>query len=227
MHAAFVSESTVLLRGSGYVAFDGKPPDKAIHAGVASTYAHTTAPLRRLVDRYVGEVCVAVSGGTDVPEWARAALPELPETMDVSNRLAHQYEAGIVSTVEAAVLESSVGQTFEAVVVDVDERRRRRHGATERSLRSPPTATATTATRRARRRRARRADVQETAPRPLRSCLSVCGRVRRSGVSGRGCARRPRTPQSPKSTSRASSTAVSASRIAVNACRSASSIGQP
>jgi exoribonuclease R len=121
MHAAFVSESTVLLRGSKYVAFDGKSPDGVVHAGVASTYAHTTAPLRRLVDRYVGEVCVAVSADTDVPEWARSALPDLPETMDVSNRLAHQYEAGIVSTVEAAVLESSVGQTFRAVVVDVDE----------------------------------------------------------------------------------------------------------
>ncbi|MBA3375851.1 MAG: RNB domain-containing ribonuclease, partial [Actinobacteria bacterium] len=121
MHAAFVSESTVLLRGSGYLAFDGESPDKAVHAGVASTYAHTTAPLRRLVDRYVGEVCVAVSNDSAVPEWARSALPDLPETMDVSNRRAQQYESGIVSTVEAAVLQSSVGRTFQAVVVDVDE----------------------------------------------------------------------------------------------------------
>jgi len=121
MHAAFVSESTVLLRGSGYLAFDGKPPEKAVHAGVASTYAHTTAPLRRLVDRYVGEVCLAVSSGSAVPKWARSALPDLPETMDVSNRRAQQYESGIVSTVEAAVLEPSVGRTFQAVVVDIDE----------------------------------------------------------------------------------------------------------
>ncbi len=121
MHAAFVSESTVLLRGSGYLAFDGESPNEAVHAGVASTYAHTTAPLRRLVDRYVGEVCVAVSGGVAVPDWARSTLPSLPETMDESNRRAQQYESGIVSTVEAAVLESSVGDTFQAVVVDVDE----------------------------------------------------------------------------------------------------------
>ena len=120
MHAAFVSESTVLLRGSGYLAFDGESPDKAVHAGVASTYAHTTAPLRRLVDRYVGEVCV--SGRVAVPDWARSMLPGLPETMDVSNRRAQQYESGIVSTVEAAVLERSIGETFQAVVVDVDER---------------------------------------------------------------------------------------------------------
>ena len=121
VHAAFVSESTVVLRGSGYIAFEGRTPDKAAHAGVASTYAHATAPLRRLVDRYVGEVCLAVSRDADIPAWARSALPALPETMDVSNRRAQQYESGIVSTVEAAVLEPSVGKTFQAVVVDVDE----------------------------------------------------------------------------------------------------------
>ena len=60
----------------------------------APTYAHTTAPLRRLVDRYVGEVCVAVSAGAEVPDWVRAALPALPETMEQSNRRAQQYEAG-------------------------------------------------------------------------------------------------------------------------------------
>jgi exoribonuclease R len=119
--AAVLSEATVLLRGAGYVAFDGSSPKEAVHAGVASTYAHTTAPLRRLVDRYVGEVCLAISAGEDVPEWARAALPDLPETMETSNNRAHQYEGGIVSAVEAAVLEKSVGRTFEAVVVEVDE----------------------------------------------------------------------------------------------------------
>ena len=73
------------------------------------------------MDRYVGEVCVAISGGADIPDWARSALSGLPETMSVSNRRAQQYESGIVSTVEAAVLEPSIGETFQAVVVDVDE----------------------------------------------------------------------------------------------------------
>jgi exoribonuclease R len=120
-HAAFLAESTVLLRGSGYAAFDGEVPAQAAHAGVGAPYAHTTAPLRRLVDRYVGEVCVAVSAGTDVPEWVRSALPQLPDTMETSTRRAQQYEAGIISTVEAALLEDRVGETFEAVVVEVDE----------------------------------------------------------------------------------------------------------
>jgi exoribonuclease R len=40
--------------------------------------------------------------------------------MEQSAQKAGQYEAGIVSTLEAAVLERRLGQTFEAVVVDVD-----------------------------------------------------------------------------------------------------------
>ena len=59
--------------------------------------------------------------GQQVPDWADAALPGLPETMERSNRKAQQYEAGIISTVEAALLEHRVGETFEAVVVEVDE----------------------------------------------------------------------------------------------------------
>jgi exoribonuclease R len=120
-HAAVLAETTVLLRGSGYLGFDGEAPADAVHAGVGAAYAHATAPLRRLVDRYVGEVCVAVSAGDDVPSWARAALTGLPETMERSNRRAHQYNGAIVSIVEAAVLARSVGRVFEAVVIETDE----------------------------------------------------------------------------------------------------------
>jgi exoribonuclease R len=67
-----------------------------------------------------------------VPAWVRSALPELPETMERSNRRAQQYEAGIVSTVEAAVLERRVGETFDAVVVEVDD------GGGSVQLREPP-----------------------------------------------------------------------------------------
>ena len=120
-HAAFLVESTVLLRGSGYAAFDDEVPSQPAHAGVGASYAHATAPLRRLVDRYVSEVCVAVSAGDEVPEWASSALPQLPQTMEESNKRAQQYEAGIISTVEAAVLKPRVGEIFDAVVVEVDE----------------------------------------------------------------------------------------------------------
>ena len=62
-HAALLEEATSLLRGAGYTAFDGGVPEHATHAAVAAAYAHATAPLRRLVDRYVGEVCLALCAG--------------------------------------------------------------------------------------------------------------------------------------------------------------------
>jgi exoribonuclease R len=120
-HAALLNEAASLLRGSGYAAFDDEVPTNTRHAGVGAEYAHTTAPLRRLVDRYVGEVCVSVSSRTAIPDWVHEGLPELPAIMERSTRRAQQYEAGIVSTLEAAVLRENVGDTFPAVVVEVDK----------------------------------------------------------------------------------------------------------
>jgi exoribonuclease R len=119
--AALLQQAAGVMRGSGYSAFAGRAPKDPVHAALASTYAHTTAPLRRLVDRYVGEACVALSAGKEPAEWVLAALPELPAVMEQSAQKASQYEAGIVSTLEAAVLQRRVGKTFEAVVVDVDD----------------------------------------------------------------------------------------------------------
>ena len=119
--AALLQQAAGVMRGSGYTAFAGRAPNDPVHAALASTYAHTTAPLRRLVDRYVGEACVALSAGKEPAEWVLSALHELPAVMEQSAQRASQYEAGIVSTLEAAVLQRRVGDTFEAVVVDVDD----------------------------------------------------------------------------------------------------------
>ena len=121
--AALLVEAGGLLRGSAYTWFEGRPPKEPEHAALASTYAHTTAPLRRLVDRYVGEACIALSKGREVPEWVRTELPALPEVMARSSGRAGQYEAGIVSIVEAALLAPRIGDTFEAIVVELHERR--------------------------------------------------------------------------------------------------------
>jgi exoribonuclease R len=117
--AAFRSEATVLLRGAGYTAFDGSLPHQLVHSAVAAPYAHTTAPLRRLVDRFVSEVCLAVSQGQAVPEPVRAALPLLPDLMAEGDRRASSLERACVDLVEATVLAPHVGKTFTAVVVDV------------------------------------------------------------------------------------------------------------
>lgn len=120
-HAAMVVACTRLLRGSGYAAFDGDAPENVEHSAIASTYAHVTAPLRRLVDRYAQEVCVAICADEPIPEWVRAALPGLPETMAGSGRRASQYQNAALNLCEATLLAERLGETFDGVVVEVDE----------------------------------------------------------------------------------------------------------
>jgi exoribonuclease R len=125
-HAAMVNACARLLRGSGYVAFDGEMPADPQHAALASEYAHVTAPLRRLGDRYAGEVCLALCAGTEVPPWVLAALPGLPKTLQASGARSRAYERQVVDLVEAGVLRARVGEVFDGVVVDVDEKDPRR-----------------------------------------------------------------------------------------------------
>ncbi|WP_030321657.1 RNB domain-containing ribonuclease [Streptomyces flavochromogenes] len=122
-HAAFLQECTTLLRGAGYTVFtDGHIPTPAVHAAVADEYTHCTAPLRRLVDRYAGELCVAAVAGDEPPEWVRAALPALPDEMADGSRRANTVERESVDIVEAALLRERVGEIFDAYVIDVKER---------------------------------------------------------------------------------------------------------
>lgn len=122
-HAAFLQECTTLLRGAGYTAFSGGAvPDLITHAAVAAPYAHCTAPLRRLVDRYASELCLAAAAGDEPPQWALAALPELPKEMADGTRRANTVERECVDLVEAALLKDRVGELFDGVVVDVQER---------------------------------------------------------------------------------------------------------
>jgi exoribonuclease R len=118
--AAMVAACTQLLRGAGYVGFDGEVPAQPEHSALASEYAHVTAPLRRLVDRYGLEVCAALSAGVEVPDWARERLHELPETMQESGRRAHQYESMVLDLVEAHTLKNRVGETFTGVVLEAE-----------------------------------------------------------------------------------------------------------
>jgi exoribonuclease R len=113
--------ATTLLRGAGYTAFDRasgvEPPADAGHGGIGAPYAHVTAPLRRLVDRFGTEVCLALAAGEELPAWLREALPTLPETMGVSDARAAQVDRACVDRTEAAMLAGRIGETFEVVVL--------------------------------------------------------------------------------------------------------------
>lgn len=124
-HAAMLNACTLLFRGAGYQSFSGGIPADAEHAALAIEYAHCTAPLRRLVDRYVGEICLALCAGTPVPEWALRALEALPAEMAAAGKRAKKYERSIIDLVEVALLAPRVGEVFTGTVVEVDDHRRR------------------------------------------------------------------------------------------------------
>lgn len=119
-HAAMLTACTTLFRGASYRAFSGGVPDDAEHAALAMEYAHTTAPLRRLVDRYVGEICVSLCADQPVPNWVRQRLDALPEEMATADSKAKKYDRAIVDLVEAFLLADRIGETFEGTVVELD-----------------------------------------------------------------------------------------------------------
>ena len=119
-HQAMMVSCTSVLRGAGYAAFDGELPPHPQHSALASTYTHVTAPLRRLVDRYTGELCVALCAGEPVPDWVLQALPGLPRTMAAADQRASRYERAVIDLAEALVLAPRIGEAFEATIVEVD-----------------------------------------------------------------------------------------------------------
>lgn len=129
--AGFRTEATSLFRGASYEAFGPLPALRAddaeaakagpaTHAALATHYAHVTAPLRRLVDRYGTEVCLAIAVGQAVPTWVLDALTGLPETMAKAGRLSGNYQRANLDVLEAALLSARVGEELDAVAVEDD-----------------------------------------------------------------------------------------------------------
>lgn len=125
-HFAFLEHAAALLRGAAYTTFDtavdSAPPAQPFHAGIGAAYAHVTAPLRRLVDRYASEVCLAVHAKGDVPPWVRDRLPALPSTMAAADSRAHAADRAVIDATEAWLLADRVGERFAATVIDANTR---------------------------------------------------------------------------------------------------------
>jgi VacB/RNase II family 3'-5' exoribonuclease len=92
------------------------------HSAMAATYAHATAPLRRLADRYVIEAALQVANGQAVPEELDAIFQRLPPVMAKAEERAGQVDRATLGLAEAVVLEGREGSRFKAVVTDVDDR---------------------------------------------------------------------------------------------------------
>ncbi len=114
---ALLNSSTGVLRGAGYLAFVNETPTRAEHHAIASNYAHVTAPLRRMADRYVNEILLAICADRPLPEWSVAALADLPSELDRARSRESSLERAIVDWVEAITLRHRIGEQFDGVII--------------------------------------------------------------------------------------------------------------
>ena len=117
--AAFMMAIRRAGHGAGYAAWrEGVVPR---HAAVAATYAHCTAPLRRLADRYVLLAALAVANGRQVPVPVREAFERLPDAMAKADARDGQIERAVIDLAEVALLTNREGERFAAVVTDIGD----------------------------------------------------------------------------------------------------------
>lgn len=119
-HAGFMAAVRRAGPGASYAPYE--PGMVPWHSAMAATYAHATAPLRRLADRYVIEAAVLVANGQAVPQELGLIFQRLPAVMARAEEKAGQIDRAMLDLAEAVVLEGREGSRFSAVVTDLDER---------------------------------------------------------------------------------------------------------
>ncbi|ALO06449.1 Ribonuclease R [Streptomyces venezuelae] len=118
-HMAFLSEATAMLLKAEYTTFrDHQIPKHTGHAAIAAPYTYSTAPLRRLIDRYTGALCVAACADRPPPNWVLDALYCLP--CDMARGKGKVADRRAVDLVEAAVLKNRVDEVFSGTVINTD-----------------------------------------------------------------------------------------------------------
>jgi exoribonuclease R len=117
-HAKFLVEARRAGRGASYAVFDPSTPPW--HSALASYYAHATAPMRRLADRYVIELVLALEGSSpsDSLGPVASALAKMPAIMAAADRRARAVESGAIDLLEAVALSGRVGDLFTATILE-------------------------------------------------------------------------------------------------------------
>ncbi len=115
LHAVMLHQAARVTGGARYIAFEGE--GSARHSAIAALYAHVTAPLRRLADRYVLDLLVELASGNTPSQELIETLHELPRVMSNADRLSRQLEAAILDFAEARLMEHRVGEVFNAMVI--------------------------------------------------------------------------------------------------------------
>ncbi len=116
--AAFLAAATALFRGAAWAPFRGLPPADPVHGAIGAPYAHVTAPLRRLVDRYGLEISLAAAADREPPAWVTDRLESLGDVMAAGARRANAVDRACTDAVEAAVLGARIGEELGGVALD-------------------------------------------------------------------------------------------------------------
>ena len=108
-----------LANDAGAMRSEGKAgaPDGPWHSAMGAPYVHGTAPLRRLADRYVLDLAVALHAG-DAPDALVEPLTLLPPVMDAIGMRASKIDRACIDLVEAVVMTGREGSVFIGVVVE-------------------------------------------------------------------------------------------------------------
>ena len=115
-HQKFLIDAQRSGGRAGYAVYtEGKRP---WHSAIAATYAHATAPMRRLADRYVLDLCYRLANREIVPSGLVTALDKLPEVMERAEGRGSSVERAVIDLIEAVSLQHRVGDVLDAEVVD-------------------------------------------------------------------------------------------------------------
>lgn len=109
--------AAALFRGADYQIINGQAPEVLTQAALATHYTHATAPLRRLVDRFVLLTCQLIVTAQPIPQLLHEALELLPQLMRSSSTEAARAGKASLDLIEAWVLQHRVGEEFQAVVL--------------------------------------------------------------------------------------------------------------
>ena len=129
---ALVWQAKRVMQGADYAAFDGEPPADPLHHALAMPYAHVTAPLRRLADRYVLDLLVRLEGGGQPDRPERETLGAVAEVMNAAETRSARLERAVVDVAEAFLLRERIGERFPATVLGI------RGGRAEVQIERPP-----------------------------------------------------------------------------------------
>ncbi|QPK81174.1 RNB domain-containing ribonuclease [Schaalia sp. ZJ405] len=142
-HTAFLIQAMRLYRGASYMVLTDfpEPGDPQIrHTAIAAEYAHATAPLRRLVDRWSLEICLAHDEAREIPAWVRESIESIPPMMTRAAQRASAAEKKSLGAISAKLLIGYEGELFRSVIVHSSTPQRGKVMLNEPAVIAPVTA---------------------------------------------------------------------------------------